>query len=311
MNPTFTSFDTDKIDFEILFDNFIEFKDAYMLLSLINDFESGTWRTKKFTNFIFDHIAETALTYKEREALNEGASSILSRSIERMIMVKENKENKGYGGELGEAFLYGILKKYYNAFPINPKIFYKQNRYDNAKGADSVHITQDDEGKFHLWFGESKFYTQLSNAIPKAIESVKDLFEDEKLRKEKSLITNLDELQQYATKNHLKDNEEYKKLEKILRYETSLDELKKILHIPISIIYECEITQKTQEISDKYKQEMETFHYQQAKEIQTKLDQELSSIFGIEKVKFHIILFPIPNKSDILEKLKASMEVFS
>lgn len=312
LSQTFTSYSQNKIVFEVLVDNLVESEDSYMLLSLINDFESGIWRVEKFKSFILNHIAETALTYKEREALNGEAFSILSRSIKRLIAINsENEKNRGEGGELGEIFMHGVLKNYYNAFPVNPKIFYKQNRNDNAKGADSVHITQDDEGRFHIWFGESKFYTKLDQAISKAIQSIKDLFEDEKLQKEKSLIMNLDELQQYATKNHLYNSEEYKKLEKILRYETSLDELKKILHIPISIIYECKATQKIQEISDIYKQEIKIFHCQQAKKIQIKLNQELGGIFGIEKVKFHVILFPIPNKSDILEKIKTAMKAFS
>ena len=39
------------------------------LLSIINDFEDGQWRFDKFNNFVWDNIAETALSHKEREVL--------------------------------------------------------------------------------------------------------------------------------------------------------------------------------------------------------------------------------------------------
>ena len=35
------------------------------LLSLVNDFEDTRWRSKKFIDFVWDNIAETALSFKE------------------------------------------------------------------------------------------------------------------------------------------------------------------------------------------------------------------------------------------------------
>ncbi len=313
LKDTFTSFDYDDIDFEVLFDNLIENKDSYMLLSLINDFESGMWKIDDFTDFILSNMAETALTFKEREALGEKASNNIRTCCKRIATIQKNdtSKNKGEGGEFGEAFLHGVLKKYYKAFPVNPKIFYKQNINDNPKGADSVHITQDNGGNFHLWLGESKFYTNLASAISNAIQSIKDLFNDEKLKKEKSLIMGIGELRQYAEKNNLLDNEKYQDLEKILNHKTSLDKLKKILHIPISIIYECKNTQNTKEITEDYKEYIKKFHYTEAKNIQKKLDQALDKIYGISNVKFHVILFPIPNKHEAMEKLTKVVKAYS
>ena len=311
MKNTFTSFDCNDIDFEVLFDDLIENKDIHMLLSLINDFESGVWRVNKFKLFILNHMSQTALTYEEREILGREHATVIQRCSERIREIQENdtSKNRGNGGEFGEAFLYGILKKYYKAFPVNPKIFYKQNRNDYAKGADSVHITEDNEGNFHLWLGESKFYKDLVEAISNAIQSIRDLLVNNKLSKEKSLIMNIGDLKQYAKDNNLLDSEKYKKLERILRLDTSLDELKKILHIPISIIYECKITQNTQDITEQYREKIKEFHYTKAKNIQVKLNRELSEVYGIDKVKFHIILFPIPSKEDVLTKIQKVIEV--
>jgi hypothetical protein len=41
------------------------------LIGIVNDFEDGNWRYEKFYNFIWDNIAETALSLREREALKQ------------------------------------------------------------------------------------------------------------------------------------------------------------------------------------------------------------------------------------------------
>ena len=52
------------------------------------------------------------------------------------------------------------MKHHYGALSAVPKIFYKQNVQDNAKGADSVHIVLNNND-FSIWFGEAKFYPNL------------------------------------------------------------------------------------------------------------------------------------------------------
>jgi hypothetical protein len=48
------------------------------ILSMTNDFENGDWRYSKFQSFIWDNIAETALSYRERESLiSKGHSSLV------------------------------------------------------------------------------------------------------------------------------------------------------------------------------------------------------------------------------------------
>ena len=41
------------------------------LLSILNDFEDGAWRTDNFETFVWDNIAETALSKRERDALGQ------------------------------------------------------------------------------------------------------------------------------------------------------------------------------------------------------------------------------------------------
>ncbi len=88
---------------------------------------------------VWDNMAETALSYREREALAGNPRQLLRAAAQKLRLI-ESDEDTGAGGELAEALLYGILKDQYQAIPVVPKIFYKQNTNDYAKGSDSVHI---------------------------------------------------------------------------------------------------------------------------------------------------------------------------
>src|SRR3989339_724677 len=104
------------------------------LLSLVNGFESGKWRRQQFEQFIWNNIKDTALSQTEKEALIGDEQTILTKSAKNLRLLEGDEK----GGEIGEILLYGIMKKYYSALPVVPKIFYKQNRNDYAKGADSI-----------------------------------------------------------------------------------------------------------------------------------------------------------------------------
>lgn len=136
--------------------------DNKYILSLINDFEDGEWRYSKFQNFIWDNIAETSLSQKEREKLITQSHSTLVAAAKNLRLT--DTDEIGSGSELAEIILYGIMKRYYHALPIVPKIFYKQNSQDNAKGADSVHIVIENDNDFSLWFGEAKFYNSIERS---------------------------------------------------------------------------------------------------------------------------------------------------
>src|SRR3546814_8222057 len=115
---------------------------------------------------------------------------MLERAAKNLRLLSDDEDNDG--GEIGEILLYGLMKKYYSALPVVPKIFYKQNTRDYAKGADSVHIVLDDEGGYTLWLGESKFYNSLDNSrLDKIVKSVRGLLDSDKIKKELSLVSSL------------------------------------------------------------------------------------------------------------------------
>jgi hypothetical protein len=81
------------------------------------------------------------------------------------------------------------MRHKYDAIPVVPKIFYKQNSGDNAKGADSVHIVVNENGRFTLWFGEAKFYKSIEDArLPGIIKSIGNSLSTDKLKKKIVLL---------------------------------------------------------------------------------------------------------------------------
>lgn len=278
------------------------------VLSVINDFENGEWRYTKFQNFIWDNIKETALSYKERLALiSEGEDSVLTEAAKKLRLLDEDKEDTGKGSEIAEIILYGIMRKYYKALPIVPKIFYKQNRQDYAKGSDSIHIIIEGEKQFSLWLGEAKFYDNIENArLTVIIQSVKNSLALDKLKKENSIITNISDINYFTEiSDELK---EY--ICNVLSQDMSIDLIKPILNIPILLLYECEITKSCTQMSDEYKTKLIDYHKERATEYFKRQIAKCSDIHMYSEIKFHIILFPVASKERIVNKFVTKAHVY-
>lgn len=266
------------------------------VLSIANDFEDNEWRYENFNDFIWDNIALTALSAQERNNLADRSHSKLRASAKNLRLTDKPKDI-GKGSELAEIALYGIMHHHYGALPVVPKIFYKQNVQDNAKGADSVHIVIEENGEFSLWFGEAKFYNSIEDArLASIIESVSNSLSTDKLKKENSIITNTSDIDKLIDDAGL-----VSKIKSALSYSVSIDTIKPKLHIPILLLHECKITASTSEMTDEYRQEIIDYHQERANAYFTKqIDTLATSIAKYAEIKFHIILFPVPDRSKVI-----------
>lgn len=267
------------------------------LLSYLNDFESSEWRTDFFVSFLFDNIYEAALSNTERSKLIDDPFSSLKKAS-RNLRFLEDKEGREYveSGEIAEILLYAIMKRHYGALPVVPKIYYKQNPKDTAKGADSVHIVLEENGNFSLWYGEAKFYNDLSPAIGAAVESVHEIIKDDKLKKENSIVTSTRDLDDL-----IPDEKQLEAIKVMLSSDTSLDKLKPILQIPILILYECSITAKQEYLSTEYCEEIQKLYQSKAEKFFEKLNEECTDVHLYSQIKFHLILVPVPNKKQVVQ----------
>lgn len=276
------------------------------VLSIVNDFQDGKWHSERFQKFIWNNIKETALSLKERKALiGEGEDSILTESAKH-LRLSESKDDVGSGSEIAEILLYGIMKNHYKALPIVPKIFYKQNRSDYAKGADSVHIVVENDNKFSLWFGESKFYNSIENArLDKIIESVKESLSLNKLKKENAIITSIADINEFEEiSEELRAN-----ITKSLSQSQSIDTIKPILNIPILLLYECHLTKAETHLTATYITSIKDFHKERATAYFKKQIAKCSSLDLYSEIKFHIILFPVPEKETIVKKFVTKAKI--
>lgn len=203
------------------------------------------------------------------------------------------------------------MQEYYKAFPVIAKIFYKQNRNDNVKGADSIHITLDDKNKFEFWYGEAKFFTELNNKnFTNLMTSIQDLLDTEKLKKENIAVINSTDLR-HILENINQSEEVYNSiLSNITKFlQGSIDDFKTILHVPIVILYQCDITAKNERKTQEYLDKIKTKHKSIAKKYFSEYHATIK-ISYIEEIKFHLILFPVPDKQKIIEIHKDNIEHF-
>jgi len=267
------------------------------VLSLINDYQDGKWRHSKFHSFIWDNIAETSLSFSERECLVDQSHTKLVEAA-RSLRLTDSENDIGKGSELAEIVLYGIMKHYYGALPVVPKIFYKQNSQDNAKGADSVHLVIDSNNDFTIWFGEAKFFNDINDSrLGEIVKSVGNSLNTDKLKRENSIITNVSDINKLVTDDAL-----CHEIKLALSNRASIDNIKPRLHVPILLLHECEITSSCSSLNHEYKKNIVNYHIERATSYFKKHIKQLSSIHLYESVTFHLILFPVPNKAKIVDR---------
>ena len=214
-------------------------------------------------------------------------------------------QDNGQGSELAEILLYGIMRHHYGALPVVPKIYYKQNTQDNAKGADSVHIVLEEDGRFSLWYGETKFYKNLAKAMNSAISSVKDAITDSKLRKDNGIVTSMKDLEILV-----EDKEQLEKIKAMLSSNMSLDTLKPILHIPILLLHECEVTAQQKQMLQTYSDSMREEYQSAAKTFFETLNKECTDVHLYSQIRFHLILFPVPSKKKVVKRFIEQAKAF-
>lgn len=294
------------MDFEVLVDcdliDLVELDDDSLaqkkkVLSIVNDFEDGKWRFLKFQNYIWDNISQTTLSARERASLGNNHSTVLHEAAKKLRLTDKSGD-PGKGSELAEIILYGIMKDRYGALPVVPKIFYKQNSNDYAKGADSVHIVVDGDD-FTLWFGEAKFYTDIKDArLATIIQSVENSLDTGKLKKENSIISHVSDIDELNLDPVLAS-----KIKSALSNKNSIDSIKPKLNIPILLLHQCATTKAEKNFTQPYKDSITAYHTDRAIAYFSKqIDSLKDKIHLYSSISFHIILFPVPEKKKIVDK---------
>ncbi|GHV96774.1 hypothetical protein AGMMS50293_30940 [Spirochaetia bacterium] len=162
-----------------------------------------------------------------------------------------------------------------------------------------VHVVvNDDETDFSLWFGEAKFYNSIDNTrFSKIVASVKESLSAGKIKKENRIITSTQDLDLYIRNTDLLET-----IKTVLSDDTSLDIIRPKLHIPILLLYECEITSKYDEKSQEYLDELTVYHKERAVAYYTNQIKAMSDVPKYSDIHFHLIIFPVPKKEIIVSE---------
>jgi len=169
-----------------------------------------------------------------------------------------------------------------------------------------VHIVLDDKNDFTVWFGEAKFFNDISDSrLGDIIKSVGNSLATDKLKRENSIITNVCDVYHLITDKNLLES-----IKKALSQRESIDKIKPKLHVPILIVHECEITAKNNRFNDEYKRTIIDLHKDRATAYFRKQINLLSEIDMYESITFHLILLPVPSKKQIVDRFVNKVKVF-
>lgn len=132
------------------------------------------------------------LIFKNRdEALTTQQSALLvkeARGLFRHPEITETSPDKT--GEAGEALLYFLMEAVLKAPQMVSKMELKTNHKDEVKGSDGIHARWNSElGIVDFYFGESKLYQSVSDALNSALKSVNDFHEIKMYEHEFNMVT--------------------------------------------------------------------------------------------------------------------------
>lgn len=129
------------------------------------------------------------------------------------------------------------------------------------------------------------------------INSIFDTISTDKIKKENSIITSIKDLEYVITEPTVRKN-----VQTILRRETPIDEIRKRLHVPILLLHECDKTYNATGLTDTYLDEIKEYHLNRAiRFFMSQNNRQLKeNIYGYEDIQFHLILFPVPQKDEIV-----------
>lgn len=148
-------------------------------------FKDGKVSLDDFVDYIYWNTVNFCVPEKERKRLrqkfietNDHRYIFELTDKARRLFIKA-KEQQLTTGEPGELILFILLEAALKAPQIACKMHLKTNVNMPVHGSDGIHISYDNSsGLLTLYWGESKLCHQLSNALDKVCESIKNFLDD-------------------------------------------------------------------------------------------------------------------------------------
>ncbi|GEK49658.1 HamA C-terminal domain-containing protein [Vreelandella venusta] len=147
---------------------------------------------KALADTLYAYIIDYCLSAKNRdEALTARQSTILTkeaRSLFRHPEISDDSPDKT--GEAGETLLYFLMEAVLKAPQVVSKMELKTNHKDEVKGSDGIHARWNEELEVvDFYFGESKLYKKVSDALTSALKSINDFHDVKMYEHEFNMVT--------------------------------------------------------------------------------------------------------------------------
>jgi uncharacterized protein DUF1837 len=252
-------------------------------------YERGRWRAEELGDYLFDYLAEFALSHSEREKFSHLTARRLMQAAAKSVYETDKFAQRG---EFGELMLHAVVRQLFDSEPAVSKIFYKSASNDTVKGFDAVHVVAPPEAELELWLGEVKFYEDAKSAIRDVCSELRKHYDDGFLRSEFAVVARyLDPSWEHAAA-----------LSALLDLNTSLDEIVRRIRVPVLVTYDSAVLASHTSCSEAY---VAGF----AEEIAGLHDYFKKRALPAE-ILIHLLLVPLRSKREFLATLDAKLRAW-
>lgn len=259
------------------------FGDDVHLLGVSAGHEDSMWRHDALARDLIRWAPDWVLTHEELAAIgSDDAVDLISKALSRVYDSKKYVKR----GEIGELLLHIILRSFRASSRAISRIYFKDAPNDTVKGFDAVHVVENSD-ELELWLGESKFYTDGSQAAAAVITELGQHLATQYLRTEFAAISDKLEPGWKHTET----------LRALLRKEVSLDEVFARVVVPVFITFDDDVTAEYQASSTDYIREIEAVFRARWSDFSSRL----SKVTMPREVRIHLILMPTATKSKLVE----------
>lgn len=247
------------------------------------NFSDTDYDQKEFARVLSSSLPLFALTPEEYELMQLESPSEMQRVAYDRIT--KNKHLSDYG----EALLFVILDFFFDVPKFVTKVRARTSENVPVFGSDCAHVSFDANNNPVLWLGEAKFKEDFAGAVDGAVTSVTNLLEVEKLKSELRL------LDPHVEANAVFDAEFMAKIRDITRNAMPIGSFE--INIPVLLAVNSVVAKNSSSL-DELKRDLE----QECRDRFKKIAEKDWPVMN--KVKLHFILFPLSDKSGLVEELR-------
>jgi len=278
----------DKVEHE----NSIDGVDVNLHFKYLQFDPNGKPKIDLLVNTLLNYATHYCFSSQKRDIEDEFARNKLMNEAKKLFRKWKEEDitdnNQPKSGEVGEMILWLLMEVVLEAPQVVSKMDLKTNPKLEVFGSDGIHIDISEEDILNIYFGEAKFYNNISGALDSAFQSIEDFHLNSMDVHEFNLVT-----------THYKylNNNQQDKVYKFITGEIEAHEVK-INHACL-IGYDWDEYKKLD--SDKRKEFIKNFTitYQEETKRLTKLIQSRFDKFSKKEFAFEVFFIPFKSVQEL------------